>query len=159
MKKLIIYTVFAVMVSSCHIYRNFPETTTVDKELYGQEYVSADTSTLASLSWRELFTDMYLQRLVDSALLCNTDLRVARLRTEQAEALLLNARLSYLPSLGLLAEGTLSKLGSESMSKTYSLGGSASWEVDIFGRITNAKRGARGHWRRVKRTSKPCRPT
>ena len=107
MKKLIIYTVFAVMVSSCHIYRNFPETTTVDKELYGQEYVSADTSTLASLSWRELFTDMYLQRLVDSALLCNTDLRVARLRTEQAEALLLNARLSYLPSLGLLAEGTL----------------------------------------------------
>lgn len=143
MKKLIIYTVFAVMVSSCHIYRNFPETTTVDKELYGQEYVSADTSTLASLSWRELFTDMYLQRLVDSALLRNTDLRVARLRTEQAEALLLNARLSYLPSFGLSAEGTLSKLGSESMSKTYSLGGSASWEVDIFGRITNAKRGAR----------------
>lgn len=144
MKKAIIYiSVLSAMMSSCGIYNKYPQTTTIDKDLFGKEYVSEDTASLASLSWRELFTDKHLQTLIDSALTRNTDLRTARLRTEQAEAVLFNARLSYLPSLGLSADGTISKLGESTSSKTYSLGGSASWEVDIFGKITNAKRGAR----------------
>ncbi len=146
MKRLTIYSILAVLalgcIFSCNVYRKYPNTTTVDNELFGKDYLPADTTSIACLSWRELFTDTYLQKLVDSALARNTDLRTARLRTEQAEAVLLNARLSYLPSLGLAADGTLSKLG-ESTSKTYSLGGSASWEIDLFGKITNAKRGAR----------------
>lgn len=144
MKKAIIYiSVLSAMMSSCGIYHKYPQATTIDKDLFGKEYVSEDTASLASLSWRELFTDKHLQTLIDSALTRNTDLRTARLRTEQAEAVLFNARLSYLPSLGLSVDGTISKLGESTSSKTYSLGGSASWEVDIFGKITNAKRGAR----------------
>ena len=144
MKKAIIYiSVLSAMMSSCGIYHKYPRTTAIDKDLFGKEYVSEDTASLASLSWRELFADKHLQTLIDSALTRNTDLRTARLRTDQAEAVLFNARLSYLPSLGLSADGTISKLGESASSKTYSLGGSASWEVDIFGKITNAKRGAR----------------
>ena len=144
MKKAIIYiSVLSTVMSSCGIYNKYPQTTCIDKDLFGKEYVSEDTTSLASLSWRELFTDEHLQTLIDSALIRNTDLRTARLRTNQAEAMLLNARLSYLPSLGLSADGTISKLGESTSAKTYSLGGSASWEVDIFGKITNAKRVAR----------------
>lgn len=128
------------MLSGCNIYRKFPQTEEVEQNLYGKEHITADTTTIASLSWRELFQDKHLQQLIDTALVHNTDLRTAYLRIEQAEAVLMNARLSYLPSMGLNAEGTASKSGGATP-KSYTLGAAASWEVDIFGKTTNAKRG------------------
>ena len=141
MKKSVLYIVFVVLLSGCSVYRKFPHTTEGDKNLFGEEYISADTTTIASLSWRELFQDSFLQQLIDTALVRNTDLRTAHLRAEQAEAVLMQARLSYLPSAGLSAEGTVGSSGGVS-SRSYTLGGSASWEIDIFGKTTNAKRGA-----------------
>lgn len=85
--------------------------------------------------------DPDLQSLIDTALVNNTDLAVARLKVKEAEAALLNARLSYLPSVGMNAEGGVSKFDG-STAKTYNIGANASWELDIFGKITNAKRGA-----------------
>lgn len=141
MKRAILYIVLAVMLSGCSIYRKYQQTTEVDTNLFGEEYITADTTTIASLSWRELFQDKYLQQLIDTALVRNTDLRTAHLRIEQADAVLMNARLSYLPSAGLTADGTVGKSGGAA-SKSYTLGASASWEIDIFGKTTNAKRGA-----------------
>mgnify|MGYP002313111630 FL=1 len=66
---------------------------------------------------------------------------MAYLRVEEAEAVLMNARLSYLPSLSLLSEAGVSRYA-ETTSKTYNIATSASWELDIFGKNTNAKRGA-----------------
>lgn len=137
MKRIILYTIIIVMLSGCSLYQKFPKSTEVDKNLFGEEYVTADTTSIASLSWRELFKDSHLQQLIDTALQRNIDLRTAYLRIEQAETVLKNARLSYLPSVGLTADGTVSNSGT-----SYTLGGSASWEVDIFGKNTNAKRGA-----------------
>lgn len=142
MKRIIIYIALAVIVSGCSVYRKFPQHSEVTENLFGAEYTSVDTTTIATMSWRELFTDIHLQRLIDSALVRNTDMQTAYLRTKQAEAVLMNARLSYLPSLGLAADGSLDKSG-DNTSNTYSLGATASWELDIFGKITNAKRGAR----------------
>ena len=114
----------------------------MDANLYGSENIHSDTTSIAALSWRELFQDAYLQRLIDTALVNNADLRAARLRVEQAEATLLAARLSYLPSIGFSAEGGVSRMDGTT-SETYSLGGTASWEIDIFGKHTAAKREAR----------------
>ena len=97
--------------------------------------------TIASLSWREMFTDPKLQSLIETGLERNADLNVARLRVEAAEAVLMTARLSYLPSLGLTAEGNANKHDGAT-AKTYNVGASASWELDIFGKLTAAKRGA-----------------
>lgn len=141
MKKAVLYIVLAALLSGCSVYRKFPQTTEVDKNLFGEEHITADTTTIASLSWQELFQDRHLQQLIDTALVRNTDLRTAHLRTKQAEAVLLNARLSYLPSVGLTAEGTVNDSGGAT-SRSYTLGSSASWEIDIFGKNTNAKRSA-----------------
>lgn len=137
MKRAILYIVFAVLLSGCSVYRKFAPTTEVDRELFGEVYISADTSTIASISWQEFFQDRHLQQLIDTALVRNADLRTANLRTKQAEAVLVNTRLSYLPSLGLTAEGVVNN--SEA---SYTLCGLASWEIDVFGKNTNAKRGA-----------------
>ena len=130
------------VLSGCSIYRKYPRTAEADRNLYGKEYSSEDSTSIATLSWKELFTDTCLQRLIDTALVHNTDLGTARLHVEQAEAALLTARLSYLPSVNVGAEGGLAGWDG-STSKTYNINGAASWEIDIFGKITAAKREAR----------------
>lgn len=142
MKRIIISTLILAVLSGCSVYRKYPRTAEVDSNLYGKEYTSEDTTSIATLSWKELFADTCLQRLIDTALVRNTDLGTARLRVEQAEAALLTARLSYLPSVNVGAEGGLTGWDG-STSKTYNINGTASWEIDIFGKITAAKREAR----------------
>lgn len=88
-----------------------------------------------------MFTDRKLQSLIETGIKQNTDLNVARLRVEAAEAALITAKLSYLPSLGINAEDGGSQYDGTT-AKTYNVGASASWELDIFGRLTAAKRGA-----------------
>ena len=53
----------------------------------------------------------------------------------------MTAKLSYLPSLGMNAEGGDSRYDGTT-AKTYHVGATASWELDIFGKLTVAKRGA-----------------
>lgn len=142
--KILITCLLASTLSSCHIYRAYerPSTVTVSDSLYRQPVAAEDTTSLASLSWKELFTDPQLQQLIEAGLAHNTDLGIARLKVKEAEALLMTSRLSYLPSVSLTPQGTLTSLDGNKPSKTYSLAVSADWEIDLFGKLLNAKRGA-----------------
>lgn len=140
MKRLIIITTTTCLLTGCGIYRPYSRPEMATEGLYKTSQIT-DTVSLATLSWRELFTDKYLQTLIEEGLVQNTDLRIARLRVEEAKAVLMNARLSYLPAVSLNPEGTIGHYD-RTTTKTYQLGTSASWEIDIFGKITNAKKGA-----------------
>ncbi|MEG1650156.1 MAG: TolC family protein, partial [Rikenellaceae bacterium] len=50
--------------------------------------------------------------------------------------------LAYIPSLNFAPQGNISSFDNRSATKTYNVGASTSWEIDIFGKLTNAKRGA-----------------
>lgn len=141
----IIIIMLTSTLSGCHIYRTYqrPSSITVSDSLYRQPVTSTDTVSLALLSWKELFTDPLLQQLIETGLANNTDLNIARLKVKEAEALLMTSRLSYLPSLSLTPQGTLSSIEGSKPSKTYDLAVSADWEIDLFGKLLNAKRGAR----------------
>lgn len=139
--KIIIAALAGIMLSSCGAYKKYQPVTAVDENLYGIESPGLDTTSIANIDWREMFTDKYLQSLIDSALVHNTDYQVAQLRTEQTMASLGAARLAYFPSINLGADGSVSKYDGLT-SKTCNIGANASWEVDIFGRLTAAKRGA-----------------
>lgn len=142
--KNIIIIIFCTTLSGCHIYRAYqrPDSVTVSDSLYRQPVAVEDTVSLASLSWKELFTDPQLQQLIETGLNHNTDLNIARLKVKEAEALLMTSRLSYLPSVSLTPQGTLSSTDGSKTSKTYNLAVSADWEIDLFGKLLNAKRGA-----------------
>lgn len=134
-------------MNGCGIYTRYerPDLSFTDS-LYTairQEAQQADTASLADLSWRELFTDSLLQRWIECGMKNNTDLRVARLRTEEAEAVLQSSRLAFLPSVSFGAQGQASHTDGRSTQRTYSIGPSAEWELDIFGRQHNAKTGAK----------------
>lgn len=137
----------ACLVCSCGIYKKYerPESISAPDDLYGENNVTSDTTSLADLSWRELFTDPLLTGLIEKGLEKNTDVNVARLHTEQAEYSLQSAKLAYLPSFNFVPDGGVSGFNNYNgvqagPSWTYTLPVAASWELDIFGKKTNAKR-------------------
>lgn len=142
MRHILLTGITALTLVSCGVYKPYSRPETETDGLYRDTVAAADTTTLAALSWRKLFTDPNLQVLIEQGLQHNTDLGIARLQVKEAEAVLMNARLSYLPSLSLSPEGGISRYDG-STAKTYNLAATASWELDIFGKTTNAKRGAR----------------
>ena len=143
MKRIVIALCLLAGLGSCQIYRAYqrPELPETDS-LFRQPVPVADTASLADLTWRELFTDPLLQRLIDSGLVNNSDLRIARLRVAEAEASLSAARLAYLPSLSLSPQGTINAPENAPATRTYDLAAAAEWEIDLFGKLLNEKRGA-----------------
>ena len=144
MKHILIIILTAFLFTGCGVYKRYSRPQMNTSGLYGSAE-TADTTTIASLSWKELFADPLLQSLIEEGLQNNTDLKIARLRVEEAEASLFAAKLAYLPLLSLEPQGNISSFDGSKVSKTYNLAATASWEVDIFGRITNAKRGAKAY--------------
>lgn len=143
--KLITLSVSCLLLSSCGIYTTYERPSDINTDgLYGQdlneEAVAVDTASIASLSWRELFTDSHLQTLIEHTLQSNTDLLSAQQRIKEAEATLSSAKLAYLPSFMLTPQGGVSSFDKSKGSWTYTGIASASWEIDIFGKLTNAKR-------------------
>ena len=144
MKRIIIGLLLLTGLSGCHIYRTYerPELSGVDS-LYRVPAMTEDTMSLADFSWKELFTDTVLRQLIEKGIANNTDLNIARLKVREAEALLTSSKLAYLPSVSLTPQGTIKSIEGNSPTKTYNLAASADWELDIFGRLTNAKREAK----------------
>lgn len=143
MKKIIVLTTATALLSSCGIYTKYQPAETTPDNLYGEEVAVDDTTNFGNVNWRELFTDPQLQALIEQGLQNNTDLRSAQLQIEEAEAALMSAKLAFLPSFALSPQGTISSFDDGKATKTYTLPVTASWELDIFGRLRNAKQQAK----------------
>ncbi len=135
-----------LLLSSCGIYNKYERPEVNTKGLYrdvaGDQdtLATADTTTLGSTPWRQVFTDPKLQVLIDSALANNSDLLTAALSVKQSEDMLKVAKLAYVPSFVFSPNGSLSSWDGAKTTKTYSLPIQASWTVDLFGSLLNAKR-------------------
>ncbi|MBQ4485257.1 MAG: TolC family protein [Prevotella sp.] len=104
----------------------------------------ADTTTFGNMPWRTVFTDPTLQNLIQTALDNNVNMLNAALNVKMVEEALKCARLAFLPSLSFSAQGTIARLQTDPAvtSKIYQMPLAASWNVDLFGNLLNAKRSA-----------------
>jgi len=148
MKKQIIFTMCATaLLSGCHIYKSYErpvvQTSGVYRDTVSSNSASlSDTTNMGNLPWKEVFRDTKLQVLIERGLSHNVNLQTALLRVEEARASLLVARLAFAPSIALAPQGTVGSFAGVT-AKTYSLPVTASWEIDAFGGLLNAKRGAK----------------
>ncbi len=136
MKKILIPLIILVItMNSCALYKKpeRPDITFVDS-LYNRIPTADDYESIASLTWKELFADTLLQDLIEIGLENNTDLEIARLKVEQAEATLQTSKLAFFPNVSFSAQ--------VNTSGSYSLAPNASWEIDAFGRLYNTKKGS-----------------
>lgn len=135
------------LLGSCNIYKKF-ELPVNDSALAG-EYAKAleqpeDSLAPGNLDWRMVFTDAVLQDLIAQALDNNIDLQNAKLNVDIANAQLRGAKLNYLPSVALAPQGSGARFeGGNGWSWTYNIPAQVSWEIDVFGKLLNAKRGAK----------------
>ena len=141
MKKILIPFILltVVMMNSCALYKEYerPDIAFVDS-LYNRIPTADDYESIASLTWKELFADTLLHSLIELGLENNTDLEIARLKVEQAEATLKTSKLAFYPNVSFSAQ-----VGANQNGSNYSLAPTASWEVDAFGRLHNTKEGAK----------------
>lgn len=95
--------------------------------------------------WRG-FNDPLLDSLVERALAANTDVRSAAASLREARALNRFADANLLPSIGVNAGAARIRgpndAGVVSTNNNYSAGLDVSWEVDLFGRLGDARRAA-----------------
>lgn len=99
-----------------------------------------DTTSFANIPWRSVFTDPQLQNLIEKTLSNNPDLLNAALNVDMAEAQLKAAKLAFLPGFSFTPQGTISSWDYSKATKTYSLPIGASWDTNLFGNLTAAKR-------------------
>lgn len=144
--KYILLTFIAISLSGCQIYKKYElpvDNSYVKTYEESLKAIENDSTGLPFLGWEEVFTDTILQGYIRTALEENKDIDNAVKNIDIARAQLKGAKLSYFPSVALNPNGGASKYGDGKMDKwTYSIPLAISWEVDIFGKILNRKRGA-----------------
>lgn len=143
--RVAVAAVVTASVTGCGLYKKYE--TPVDASPEIAQYHEAltapvDSTALGNLPWREVFTDPILQGYIEQALDKNIDLQNAKLNVDIAQARLQGAKLSYLPSVTFSPNGAGTKVGSMDMDWGWQLPLTVSWQVDIFGKLTNNKRSA-----------------
>ncbi len=95
----------------------------------------------ADIGWRNFLSDPRLQRLVELALQNNRDLRVAVLNVEKVQAQYRIQNAAMYPQVNASASASAKSTSgggsaaNATASRNYSVGLSASWEIDFFGRL------------------------
>lgn len=139
-----------LLLTSCGLYNKYDRPDVVadgivrDPVAQNAALQADGDESFGNLPWRQLFTDPQLQALIEKGLANNPDLLNAALNVQMVNEALKIARLAFLPSVALTPQGTISTLQTDPSvtTKTYQIPVSASWTVDLFGNLLNAKRSA-----------------
>ncbi|MBU1329274.1 MAG: AdeC/AdeK/OprM family multidrug efflux complex outer membrane factor [Gammaproteobacteria bacterium] len=146
-KSLLSIAVTAFILSGCSMIPDYrqPEAPIAAQWPEGPAYTPAQAADMAATEqgWRTFFRDPALQRLVETALQNNRDLRVAALNIEAYRAQYRIQRSDLLPSVSADGAGSrqrlpanVSQTGQAGISSQYSATlGINAYELDLFGRL------------------------
>jgi len=148
-----------VSVSACNIPTSLQKSE--NKEVPTKFNAALDTTNSAKVEWRDFFTDPYLTALIDTALQNNQELNIMlqEIRISQNEVRVRKGE--YLPFVDIGAGAEVERVGRYTSQgandanteikpgkefpdplPTFMLGAYASWEVDIWNKLHNAKKSA-----------------
>ena len=119
----------------------------------------ADT-VIALIPYKRFFEDQTLRALIDTAMVSNIDLQIALKNIDFAQQTLNSAKLGTLPSLTLGVQDIRNYSSDNGPQKTpqeYSASFSASWELDIWGKIRSRSQSALASYLKTKEAAKAVR--
>lgn len=159
MRRLLLPMTALAALSACAVGPNYkapaplPPTDTQLSEASGSAQVTPEA--LPEKWWR-LFNDPLLDGLVEKALAHNTDVRVAAANLKRARGALGEARAGRLPTTSLSAQAVETRINPAAQgapiptgpieTEFYQVGIDASYEVDLFGRVSRSVEASRGDW-------------
>ena len=114
------------------------------------------SATLMEISaWWRSFADRELDRLVDEGLAANHDLRIATARVDEYAARVAGTRAQGLPQVGYGANAGRQRVGG-AVGNSFSGLLSASWELDLWGRIRRENEAARANLFATEQPASAC---
>ncbi|RMA66110.1 efflux transporter outer membrane subunit [Ulvibacter antarcticus] len=140
----------ALTLQSCFVAKDYvrPDLDIETEALYRTENLPTDSISIAEVSWKDLFTDQYLQQYIEEGLQNNMDIRIAIQQIVAAEAYAKQGKAGYLPTLSVGPNFTHQEYSENSQFgtlfngslDTYDITANLSWEADIWGKIRSNKR-------------------
>lgn len=135
-------------LQSCFVAKDYSRPEIIQESDYRTDLIAEDSSSLAEISWREIFTDSFLQDYIARGLENNVDMKIALQQIEAANAYYKQGKAAYFPTINGSGQATHQVLSKNSQfgaifdgSVTqYELTGALSWEADIWGKIRSDKR-------------------
>lgn len=138
----------ALTLTACAGRKAYERPNVIDEKLFRADQVPADSLSSANVSWRNIFTDATLQGHINKALSNNLDVRVAMQNVASAQAYLKQSKAAFIPTLSVGANYTRSTnsinamggMGERTYNNLWDITGAASWETDIWGKLSAQRR-------------------
>jgi multidrug efflux system outer membrane protein len=150
---------FPLFLGACGISKKYEQpqlSKNIQDSLYRTE-LPADSQSMATVPWRDVFHDPNLIALIDAALANNLDYKNTILQIAQAEALYKQSKLAFFPSVSFAPQVSYNHTSQEALNfppgvnirlntTTVQLGFTTNWELDIWGKLASAKRASAASW-------------
>ncbi len=153
---ILLFASTTLVLTACGVVTKKYETPEVAQDkmesLY-RDHQTTDSTTIADINWATYFTDTVLVGYISEALTQNYDFQNAVLAIGSAENILKQSKLAFLPSLNFAPTITQNFTSKNSLNfppnvninlqtTVVSLGFQTNWEIEVWGKMTSAKRSA-----------------
>jgi multidrug efflux system outer membrane protein len=149
MKKLVpLFLAIVLLMSSCLVGKKYHRPDMAAPEDYisrdtmvavadtASQYMNSDST--VNLQWFQLFGDTVLNDMIALALDSNFNIKAAANRVQQSRSVFQNSKANLLPSFGYSAQAEMNNPANDD----DFIFGTASWELDFWGKLRHAKRAA-----------------
>lgn len=144
-KSLIITGFVAFVAVSCVPKAKYQKSAEFDENVFRTDHLPSDSNSIASISYKEFFSDLVLQKHLDLALKNNLDVRIAIQNITSAESYLKQSKAAYYPSISAGPAYSFQTqslntqfgqiFGNRNYINQFELSTNISWEVDIWGKL------------------------
>lgn len=144
-KKTALFLILAFTLASCLSREKYTQAEEFNENIFRTDFLPKDSNSIASISWKEFFTDPILQNHISEALQNNLDIRIAVQNIAAAEAYVKQSKAAYLPTISAGPNYTLQTqsvnsafgqiIGSRKYNNIIDLSGNLSWDLDVWGKL------------------------
>ncbi len=155
MRRWILMSVLFFLVAGCAVGPDYVKPVIETPSAF--KYDEAGARDAVNTIWWRQFQDPVLNALISEALSNNKNIKIAAANMEQAAAVIMQTRSPLFPQFGYSGsagrkrlsglDGTLLEKFVENPNNSYQTFVSASWEIDLWGRIRRLTESAEADWR------------
>lgn len=156
MKKYFKIKIFSVLfslfiITSCITREKYESPKdAINENLFRTDFLAKDSVSLATVSWKEIFTDPVLQKHISKALENNLDVRVALQNINAANSYLKQSKAAYLPTLSAGPNYTFQTqslntqsaqiLNQRNYGNQFDVTANIGWEADFWGKLKSQEK-------------------
>lgn len=136
----------AFVITSCMTREKYESPkAAINENLFRTDLLPKDSVSIATISWKEIFTDPVLQNHISKALANNLDIRVALQNISAADSYLKQSKAAYFPTLSAgpnytfqtqsLNTQSAQLLNQRKYGNQFDISANIGWEADIWGKL------------------------